>query len=68
MDKYTIGLKSNKYPMTGEEREMELSPEQVRWIEEGLRLGVDVPLYTTTCQKIKYGDALIGIITKLTKN
>lgn len=67
MDKYTIVLKSDKYPETGDEREIELSPEQVKWVEEGLKLGIDVPLYATTFAKKKYGDCVIGNIIKLTK-
>lgn len=67
MEKYKIILKSEKYPETGDERELELSPEQVRWVEEGLKLGMDVPLYATTFAKSKYGDCKIGSIIKITK-
>lgn len=67
MNKYLLILKSKKYPVTGEEREMELSPEQVSWVEEGLKLGIEVPLYATTYAKRKYGDCEIGRIIDITK-
>lgn len=41
---------------------LELSQEQLKWIEDGLRLQVKVPLYSTTCAKSKYGDCIIGNI------
>ena len=64
---FKITLESEKYPMTGDEREIELSPEQEVWIVKELAEGRTVPLYATTKAKAKYGDCKIGNIIKVDK-
>lgn len=61
-EKFEVTLKSETYPVTGDERIVELSPEQEVWIREELKAGRTVPLYLTTMAKKKYGDCLIGEI------
>lgn len=46
---------------------IELNPEQVKWIKEGLELGINVPLYATTYAKKKYGDTIIGEVLSIVK-
>lgn len=64
---FKLTLKSEKYPETGEDMEMELSEEQVMWIERHVLDGVSVPLYATTMAKRKYGDCKIGDIINISK-
>ena len=52
----------------GEVRDCEMSPEQVKWVEEGIKLGLPVPLFSTTYAKNKYGDCEMGRIINITKN
>lgn len=49
----------------GEVRECEMTPEQVKWIENSIKLGLSVPLFSTTYAKKKYGDCEMGKIIKI---
>ena len=51
----------------GEVRVCEMSPEQVRWVEESIKLGLPIPLFSTTFAKKKYGDCEMGKIITITK-
>lgn len=46
---------------------IDLNLEQIRWIKEGLELGITVPLYITTKEKKRFGDSIIGDILSIKK-
>ena len=62
---YKIDLKSEKYPITHEQIELDLSPEQVKYIKSQQFLGKTTPLYSTTKAKSKYGDCKVGDIINI---
>jgi hypothetical protein len=51
----------------GEVRECELSPEQVKWIEDGINMLFPIPLFSTTFAGKKYGNCEMGKIISITK-